>query len=239
MCAALAMFGALPSSVARAQSGSAPSGWVGISVIQKGHGDDASGLSMQYPVVAAVEPGSPAQTAGVVAGDTILAYNDVDAHSDPMAMRRFLRPGERLVLKVRRNGVRDLPLTVARRSPRNSFHVSVNAQEVASSALPTIVRIGQPLPNVAPLAGAQIAQLTTGLANLLSVTEQGVLVVDVAPNTPAMASGLVPGDIIVRANNVAVPRAADLIRAIHRASDHTVPLDLIRKGKSQRITLRW
>jgi serine protease Do len=240
---AAATFVALAPSVACAQhtrtSTSSPSGWVGISVIQKGSGDGNAGIEMQYPIVASVEPGSPAQTAGLVAGDTILAYNDIDAHTDPMAMRRFLRPGEQLTLKVRRNGVREVPLTVAKRSQKNTFRVSVNAQEVVSNAIPSVIRIGEPVPNATPFAGARIAQLNAGLANVLNVSEEGVLIVDVAPNTPALASGLEPGDIILRANNVAVPTAADLVRAVHAAPDHTVQLDVLRKGKPQKITLKW
>ncbi|HEV2644356.1 MAG TPA: PDZ domain-containing protein [Candidatus Elarobacter sp.] len=230
---------ALPTGVAHAQHGRTPTGWVGISLIQKGRGDNTTGLAMEYPVVASVEPGSPAQTAGLAAGDTILAYNDVDAHTDPMAMRRFLNPGDRLALKVRRNGVRDLAVTVAKRPPRNSFRVTVNADEVASTALPTFVQIGERLPHASALAGAQIAQLTAGLANVLNVREEGVLVVDVAPSTPAMASGLAPGDIIVRADSLAVPTPSDLGRAIRRATNHSVVLDVVRKGKPQKITLHW
>jgi S1-C subfamily serine protease len=91
----------------------------------------------------------------------------------------------------------------------------------------------------APLAGAQLAELNAGLASVLNVRDQGVLVVDVMPGSPAMTSGLEPGDVIVRADSIAVVSPVALIRAMRMASDHSVLIDLLRKGKTQRVTLRW
>lgn len=221
------------------------SGWVGVSIIQHGRGDDADAVRMDYPVIASVEPGSPAQAAGLVAGDTVLAYNDIDAHDDPLAMQRFLRPGERLVLRVRRDGVRNVPLTVARRPSRSRMRVSVSTQEVAQVPMPAMVQMPvaimapERMMHDAPLAGAQLAELNAGLASVLNVRDQGVLVVDVMPGSPAMGAGLEPGDVILRADSIAVISPVALIRAMRMASDRSVLLDLLRKGKTQRVTLRW
>lgn len=222
------------------------SGWIGVSLIQTGRGDGPGSIAMGYPVIASVEPGSPAQDAGLVAGDTVLSYNNVNAQDNVLGVQRFLRPGQRVVMRVRRDGVRDIALTVAKRPSRSRMRVSVSTDEVAMAPASPMVQLG-PIPiaaplrisREAPLAGAQLAEINAGLASVLNVREEGVLVVDVLPGSPAMSSGLVPGDVIVRADTFAVTSPVALIRAMRLASDRTVLLDLLRKGKTQHVTLRW
>ena len=91
----------------------------------------------------------------------------------------------------------------------------------------------------APLAGAQLAELNAGLANALNVRDQGVLVVDVLPGSPALSSGLLPGDVILRADSLVATSPIAIIRAIRMASGRSVILDLLRRGKTQKVTLRW
>lgn len=234
----MAMLAWVPAPLAAQRSSSA--GWVGLSVVQTGHGDNTAGMSMDYPVVVSVEPGSPAQLAGLLAGDTVLAYNDVDAHSDPLAARRFLKPGERLVVKIRRNGIRSLALTVAQRSMRSAYRMNITVASDGTQPLGA-------LPVAAPFsprhegafAGAQIARLNAGLARVLNVRDMGVLVLEVLPGTPAMRSGLQSGDVILRADTSTVTTPLDLLRALRDAPDHTVALELLRKGRSQTVTMHW
>lgn len=239
--AAVAFLATVTAASADAQRSSV-TGWVGMSIIQNGRADNGSGMAMDYPVIASVEPGSPAQAAGLVAGDTVLAYNDVDAHAEPLGMQRFLKPGERMVVKIRRNGVRALAVTVAKRSLRSAYRMNITV--AATDGVPQPLG---PLPIPAPFsarpdaafAGAQVARLNAGLASVLNVREIGVLVLDVAPGTPAMRAGLQPGDVIVKADSTAVLGPVELMRALRDAQDHTVTLGLFRKGKPQSVTLRW
>ena len=230
------------------QKNAAPSGWVGLSVIQKGSGDD-SGARIGYPVVASVDPGSPAQAAGLVAGDTILAYNDVDASSDPVAVRPFLVAGHELVVKVRRNGVRRLTLTVAKRSARNAYSEGVSVSTTSGAALPLMyglpsgpIAIAAPVASgreAAPFAGAYLARMNAGLANALDVRNSGVLVVDIADGSDAARAGLESGDVITRADSISVESPLGIMTALRLASDHSVTLDVIRHGKIRKITVRW
>lgn len=234
---------AAPAPVSQVMPGA--SGWVGISIIQTGRGDEPNSMHLDYPVIASVEPGSPAQSAGLVPGDTILSYNNVDAHDDPLGVQRFLRPGQRLVFRVRRDGERDLALTVAKRPSRSRMRMSVSTSEIADIPAPPVMQLPMPIiaplraTRNAPLAGAQLAELNAGLASALNVRDQGVLVVDVVPGSPAMSSGLSSGDVILRADSILVTSPIALIRAMRMASDHSVVLDLLRSGKTQRVTLRW
>jgi serine protease Do len=233
---------------AAAQKGSTPSGWVGLSVIQSGHGESGTGVTIGYPVVASVEPGSPAQAAGLVAGDTILAYNGTDAQSDPVAVKRYLKAGSQLRIKIRRNGVRSLTLTVARRSAQNVYRegVTINSDEAAALPLVTPV-VGAPIAlaasvasgRSAPFAGSYFARINAGLASALSVKPEGVLVVDVGAGSAAMRSGLRSGDVITRADSIAVSSPVALATAMRLAAGRSIKLDVLRRGQSRKVTISW
>jgi membrane-associated protease RseP (regulator of RpoE activity) len=97
-----------------------PAGYLGITFICKLKSEwGPEGLSIThygYPAVASVEPESPAEAAGVQAGDTILAYDDRDVRNHPIVLNKLLRPNTRVSIRLRRNGqVRDVSVTVARR----------------------------------------------------------------------------------------------------------------------------
>lgn len=69
-----------------------------------------------YPVVVAVEPGSPAQRAGIIAGDTILAFNDRDLRAAPIPLSDIMKPGAKVSVRLRRNSaLRTATMDVARR----------------------------------------------------------------------------------------------------------------------------
>ncbi len=231
-----------------ARKSSAPSGWVGLSVIQRGHGDGGSSVKTEYPVVASVEPGSPAQTAGLVAGDTIVSYNNVDAESDPLAVKRFLKPGEQIAVKIRRNGVRNLNLTVAKRTAHNVYREGVTVTSDETSLIPLLygtptgpVAIAAPVApgREAPFAGAYFARLNAGLASALGVQDNGLLVVDAGSGSAATRAGLQAGDVITRADSVAVKSPLEIMTALHLASNRSVKLSVLRHGKPETVTVRW
>jgi C-terminal processing protease CtpA/Prc len=98
-----------------------PQGYLGITYSAHHHRVEVNDGRMvvsfdRYPAILSVEPGSPAARAGLVAGDTILAFNSSDVTADPFPMYDMLKPGAKLGLRVRRNGsVRNLIVNVARR----------------------------------------------------------------------------------------------------------------------------
>jgi S1-C subfamily serine protease len=244
--ASFASFADAPAALA--QGASAPAGWGGLSDIQNAVGGAGSTAKLAYPVIASVDPGSPAKTAGLVAGDTILAYNDVDAKSDPLAVKRFLKPGEQLVVKIRRNGVRDLSLTVAKRTGSNPFNQTIRVSTSESALMPLSagasegpIAIAAPAARGqdAPFAGAYLARLNAGLANALNVRLPGVLVVDVGNGSAAMKSGLRAGDVITRADSIAVETPLGIMTALRLAAGHSITLNVTRLGKSQKLRIDW
>ena len=85
-------------------------------------------------------------------------------------------------------------------------------------------------------AGAEVVELRPELGEYFKV-DGGVLVVDVAPGTPAHRAGIQPGDVLTELNGAALRSVADLRRGL----SHTAPefrVRLIRKGQPIQVVLR-
>lgn len=72
----------------------------------------------EYPVVEAVDPGSPAARAGVQAGDTLVALNGTDLRQQAVRYAALLVPGESVVLQLRRGGKARMRTVVVEPRPR-------------------------------------------------------------------------------------------------------------------------
>ena len=116
-----------------------------------------------YPVVVSVEPASPAERAGLAAGDTLVAYDGRDlVKSEEVALDRLLVPGRTLKVTVRRGGKRVVrPLVVGERGermmiawgvPQNGMfaRAPMRAARPRNAATETVV--AAPTPPAAPLA---------------------------------------------------------------------------------------
>ncbi len=86
------------------------------------------------------------------------------------------------------------------------------------------------------VAGAEVVDLRPGLAEYFRV-ETGVLVVDVAPGTPAAMAGIQPGDVIVNLDRVAIRSVDEFRTGISRAGA-TLPVTLVRQGSRIQVLLR-
>jgi len=98
-----------------------PQGYMGITFSATMRAD-TSGAGAQVfrfaelPTVETVEPGSPAERAGIATGDEIVSIGGQSVMGRDIEFTRLLRPGARLPLRVRRDGEdRDVVLLVGRR----------------------------------------------------------------------------------------------------------------------------
>ena len=97
----------------------APRGWIGLEVQGPGllpriEGGELLVRYFAYPRVISVDPSSPAQRAGLVPNDTLLAYNGVDVSENDISFTRLLQPNAKVSIRFRRDGkVRVVPVTVA------------------------------------------------------------------------------------------------------------------------------
>ena len=96
-----------------------PRGWIGIVVynaateirLERG---EMFLRYLTYPRIMSVDPSSPAEKAGIVPNDTLLAYNGRDVRSSEISTTSLLKPGTKVMIRVRRDGrVREMPVTVA------------------------------------------------------------------------------------------------------------------------------
>lgn len=88
------------------------------------------------------------------------------------------------------------------------------------------------------VAGAEFAELNPGLAGYFG-TDRGVLVLRVAPQTPAARAGLEAGDVVVRVGGEAVESIRALREAVGRERDGEVALQVVRKGQRRDLRLQW
>lgn len=239
-------------------------GWVGIAYTTGIGQSDRNGVMIftDYPVIESIDPGSPAERAGLQAGDRIISLDAQDLRKNPMPPS-ILEPGRRIVFRYRRNDVaKTSTIVVASRpsgtSERRAFHfvepLPRGPVRPAAPAAPRGQRVGMDLPMLPPgaaptpfgllspsigVAGALVTELNDDLRELLELRMNGVFVVNVALGTPASESGLRSGDVIIIANNGAVRNPGELLSVLRADDDNSVRLEIIRKKKQQLITLGW
>lgn len=216
---------------------------------------------LQYPKIALVEPSSPAERAGVLAGDTLLALGGQDVLEE-ISLTNMLVPSSRLVMRIRREGdskdvaviVGETPDYYARRATPFVRAGGAGGAVGATVVTPVPPRAPQAVvqgqrrrqPSFATtwvfsdgVAGAELKTISEGLGKALGVRE-GVLVISTEPGTPAYRSGLRDGDVILKADGRTVTSVSGLRTVVARSDgDEGVRLVILRERKQRELTLRW
>ena len=88
------------------------------------------------------------------------------------------------------------------------------------------------------VAGAEFTEMNAGLGRYFH-TSEGLLVLQVSPQTPSARGGLQPGDVVIEAAGRRVQRVRDLREAFTRANGQQVRLTVLRDGRRQQLSVRW
>jgi serine protease Do len=176
-------------------------------------------------LVARVEPGSPAEAAGVEAGDIITHFNSVgiEKSGDLPRLVGNTKPGSQSVISVWRKGAKkDLNVIVAELEAEAKV---VKKEEKKPKQEQTLNALGL---IVTDLSDAQKRELKL----------DGGVLIELADG-PASRAGLQPGDVVVRLNNTDIKDAKQFNGLVAKLDTNKNALLLVRRGdSSQFIPLR-
>ena len=201
-------------------SGRVSRGRIGVQIDQVTK-EVAESIGMGKPtgaLVRGVETGSPADKAGVEAGDVILRFDgkSIDRHSDLPRLVGSIKPGARSNLTVfRRGATKELTILIGEIEPDTVAQKSPDRDEK-----PKASAAGQAL-------GLVVSELTEAQRKELKL--KGGVRVDAATEA-AQRAGIREGDIIVAIANAEVASMKDFDAVLAKA-DRSKPLNILyRRG---------
>ncbi|HEY1997903.1 DegQ family serine endoprotease [Paraburkholderia sp.] len=199
---------------------------VAIGEVTKDVADSLGLPTAEGALVSSVEPGGPADKAGVQPGDIILKFNghSVDTATDLPRMVGDTKPGTKATITVWRKGqTRDLPVTIAEMQPDKT------AKTDEKQAPPPKQRATNAL-------GVAVSDLSSDQQKTLKL-KGGVQVDQV--DGPAARVGLQKGDIILRVGDTDIVSAKQFDAVTSHLDPQKMVALLVRRGdNTQFVPLR-
>src|SRR5687768_1478452 len=202
---------AIPSNMARhvldqlVKNGKVSRGHLGV-VVQPVTEDIAASLKLSNArgvIVSQIQPGGPAERAGLKRGDVILALNG-NVVSDPNNFRNEIAgtpPGQTVTLRIWRDGSeQELRATLGEFAPEERSNPPTNERSPESGEGDTR-RLGFAVQPLTPALASQLG---------LRADAEGLIVMEVDPFGPAADAGIQRGDVIEQVNQQPVRSVADL-----------------------------
>lgn len=233
-------------------------GWLGIRATNVAEADEATRARLRdvtepAVIITDVVAESPAARAGVRTGDVLLSFNGQRLSSvDHLAQLIATTPiGQEVTLDIWREGTRQTITTQIEERP-TSFAVAP-AERTEGTAGAPVRRPGERAtssPSERQRAsrvtlsrlGLQVTDLTDQLAKFFGVADGlGILVTEVAAESPAARAGLRAGDIITTVNEARTPTRRDftrVLRLIELRAATDISIGLVRDRQPLLITLR-
>jgi serine protease Do len=216
---------AIPSSLAKSiisqlkEKGKVVRGWMGVS-IQSVTPDLAESFGMKEAkgaLVGDVNPGSPAQKAGLKRGDIIVAY-DGKSIKDSNDLPRYVAEtpvGKRVDVDIIRDGKeKRVPVQIQEMTEEKAAAPQTEEAEGGVDSL-----------------GMKLDDLNAKWQQHLGITEKsGVLVVAVEDGSAADDAGIETGDLVKEVDRKPVRNLAEYNAAVEKAKGRTVLL-LLQRGK--------
>ena len=167
-------------------------------------------------LVSRVERDSPAARGGLQNGDVILEFNGQKI--DDVARFRIVVANSPLNARV--------PVRINRSGRERTLNVTLSERENVAPVVETPTEDTRTL-NV----GMRLESLESDIARRMNITaDNGLIVTQVTPNTPAARAGIRPGDVIMEINRTTINSVLDYERAIERANreNQTIVLAYVR-----------
>lgn len=222
---------AIPSDVAQSvvrqlkEKGRVERGYLGVSIRDLSR-DEATAFGLSRPegaLVLDVLEGSPADQAGLKPGDVVLQFNgvDIDDSGDLPLVVGDLEPGQ------------EVPVVVMRERERRSIEVEVGRLE---SQEPRELASEEPQGQTDRL-GLAVENLPDNLAQRLQAGG-GIMVMQVAPDSPAAKANLRRGDVLVQLGFRDINSVEDYQQLVGSLpTGAPVPVRLYRQGSPAYTTI--
>lgn len=196
-------------------------GWLGVA-IQNVDQDLATSFDLDNPtgaLVSSVIEDSPAENAGIKAGDIILTFND-----------KTIKKSSQLPPLVGNIPVGEtVDVTVLRQGKEKTLAVKIGELDEGQPK-----KVGKA--KVSVNKGLNVRNLTSKERKAMDI-EQGVIVTEIAPNSSAADAGFRAGDVIVNIANQNIDNIKDFNKILRKNQDKTVAVLVIRDGRSLFIPL--
>jgi serine protease Do len=210
--------------------------------------------------VTLVDHDGPAGKSGLRPHDVILSLNGQSVNSTQFrSMIHEVAPGNVIALSVLRNG-QTLPMKVQladRIEVERSVRARVAAADTGEADPPVSEFVREsaadaPAPNAsakggsilgsllhgAPFTGLGLQTMEPQLAEYFGDTQGiGLLVQTVLPNSPAAFSGLHAGDVLLRADAVALKTSSDWSKRLRANQGQPMTLNVLREKREITVTL--
>jgi serine protease Do len=200
-----------------------------------------------------VQSGSPAEKAGLKAGDVILSYDQQDIEGT-VQFRRLIEetpPGRTIRLEVWRDGkMQDVSARIEERSEVMDAHMfkmkpeTMTPGDFPRSPLPPNFMYHYHFPKDldfgTPRLGVSAQDLNEQLGSYFGAPKgQGVLVVEVIPGSAAEKAGLKAGDVITQVEGKPVKSTDNLRGQLSAKPDAAeVTLEILRRGAGMTIHVK-
>lgn len=198
-------------------------GWIGI-MVQDLTAELAEKFSLKenYGIlITDVVKNSPAHRAGLKRGDIILEFEGKRV-TESAILRNLVaqsKAGTPINLKISRDGT--------------SFNAQVIVEQLPSEPLQEQKTLKRTSSGDNPFKGAVLVDLDPSLARQLGADpdERGVVVFKIEPGSPAEASGLRKGDLIIEIERQRINNVAEFQRALQRIKGQDILVFINRGGK--------
>lgn len=208
-------------------SGQVSRGWLGVE-IQDLDQSLANSFGMAKPtgaLVASVKPSSPADKAGVQAGDIIVGFNNIEVTSSShLPLLVGSTPiGQQAPIKVLRKG--------------NELALNVTVEKLPTKGEESQLASTDATANTGTL-GLAVSPLNPEERSKASLGETGVRVEAVRAESPAEKAGIEEGDVIITVNNQDIKSPEDLKTKVEQApADKPLAVLILRNDQKRFVAI--